>query len=516
MNDVPRYATLRDYLKVLRRSRLILLVSTVVFAAGAYAITARDKSVYSAQSTLSFQDVDQETANLLDTSVTPDNEATARVQINAATITRPQIVSQVAKLLPNLPADELTSGVSAAEQTSTGFLVIQVNSTSPQRAQVLANAYADAVQTEERNLARSQFAAAAAKLTRLVGKPGVKNNPIALDTDEERISDLEFAAQTANPVSIATNAVAPSTPISPHPVRDAILGLVLGLVIGVVIAFGRDALDRRVRGSQEITEELDWPILGHIMEGALGYAGFISGSSGKRPKDSDLEGFRILRQNIQFMNLDQPPRSIVVTSAKPEEGKSTVAASLACASALSGTLTLLVDCDLRRPTLAGRLGVDSRPGLTEYLLGEAEPADILRTVPLDVGSSNNGSRESVPDHIVGSKLTFIPSGRPTEYSSELLGSARLRDFLAQVSAAYELVVIDTSPVLPVADALELMAEAQGTLFCVRTSKTTGSELRAVKHAIDRVPSHPAGVVITGVRSGSEEDFGYYPHGRYYS
>lgn len=514
MTDVPRYATLRDYLQVLRRSRLIILVAVVLFGLGAYLLTARDKSMYRAQSSLSFEDVELQIANLTGQTAAPTNTAIARVGINAATITRPEIVSLVAKTVPRVPRSVLTSGVSAAEQTSNGFLVIQVQSTNPVLAQRLANAYALAVQSEERTLARSQFAAAARTLQHLAAKPVIRNNQLASTTYQERIANLEFAAETAAPVTIATNAAYPTTAVSPHPVRDALLGLFLGLTLGIVIAFARDALDRRLRGSQQIETELQWPIVGHIKEGALGRAGFVS-VNGSRPIDqADLEGFRILRQNIQFLNFDAPPRSIVVTSAKPEEGKSTVAASLACANALTGRLTLLIDCDLRRPSLATRLGVSAEPGLTDYLLGEAEPSEILRTISLGAAPVTSRRRKTaeaqlVPSHVAGSQLIFIGAGRPTAYPGELLSSQRLRSFLAEVGKAYELVVIDASPVLPVADTLELLPEAEGALVCVRASKTTSRELRSVRDAFDRLPPRPTGVVITGVRSGSEADFGYY-------
>jgi Mrp family chromosome partitioning ATPase/capsular polysaccharide biosynthesis protein len=522
MTDVPRYASLHDYLRVLRRSKWIVLAAVILFGAGAWALTSGDKSLYRAQTSLSFQDVTQQTGDLLNPSVVATGQAQAREAINASTITRPVLVALVQEQLHGFDRAQLTSGVSAAVETANEFLIIEVESSNPQFAQALANAYARAVQTEEQNTARAQFATAATRLQQLVAhRPALRNNTVTATTYAERIADLQFDAQTASPVTIATSATAPTTPVFPHPVRDALLGVFLGLTIGVILAFARDALDRRLRGSRQILDELDWPILAHIKEGTLGRAGFVTVNGDSPLSDADLEGFRILRQNIQFLNIDQPPRSIVITSAKPEEGKSTVAASLACASALTGKQTLLIDCDLRRPSLAKKLGVSNEPGLVDYLLGEASAEEILRVVPLGVPLSSNGKRSAdddnaAPNHVAGSQLGFIPAGKHTSYLSELLSSDRLRTFLAQLVAANELVVIDTSPILPVADALELMAETEGTLLCVRASKTTDSELRAVKQAIGHLPSRPGGIVLTGVRHGSEADFGYYAYQRHYA
>ena len=517
MSELPRYATLRDYLQVLRRSRLIVIVAVILFGAGAWALTAGDKSIYQATSSLSFQDPGLQTANLSQTSITPTNDAAARVQINAATITRPAIVAAVGQILPRVPKPSLTQGVSAAAQTATGFLVIQVQSTDAALAQALANAYALAVKNEERQTARSEFGIAATKLQQLANQPSIKHNPIAETEYVTRISNLQFASQTADPVTIATNASIPTSPISPHPTRDVLLGVLLGLTIGVLVAFGRDALDRRLRGSQEITAELQWPILGHIKERSLGRVGFIAANGHKQADDADLEAFRILRQNIQFLDIDHPPRSITVTSAKPEEGKSTVAAALACATALTGRLTLLIDADLRRPTLAKKLGVEGKPGLTDYILGEAEPEEVLRTIALGADApATNGKRRKapaetklVPPQVAGSHLVVIPAGTVTSYPAELLSSQRLKSFLEQVSEAYDVVIIDTSPVLPVADALTLVSLTDAALICVRASQTTNRELRAVKHALGQLPPRPSGVVITGVRRGGEADFGYY-------
>jgi Mrp family chromosome partitioning ATPase len=176
---------------------------------------------------------------------------------------------------------------------------------------------------------------------------------------------------------------------------------------------------------------------------------------------------------------------------------------------------LIVDCDLRRPSLAEKLGVSSTPGLTDYLLGEAQPADILRTVRLAQARSANGNgpanANGAPAHVAGAELVCIPAGKRTSYPAELLSSQRLRSFISQVSEAYDLVVIDAGPVLSVADTLELLPEMDGALVCVRASKTTREQVRAVKETIERLPRRPTGIVVTGVRSGHESDFGYYSY-----
>ncbi len=541
LNNAPRYATLRDYIRVLRRNKLLLLVAIIVFAGGAYMLTAGDPKEYDATATLAFNDVAQQTSNLLGDTAESTGSAENREELEITNLARPAIVSKVAAYL-HVPSDTpaLLSGISAGLSTTNNFMIITVQNASPATAQAVAHAYAVAVQEQEQEYWQGQFKIAEASLRQQLKSTLVRTNPTDYTEYLTHLTNLKFEAKVVSPVSITQDAALPTAPVGPHSIRDAILGGALGLLIGILLAFGRDALDRRLRSSDEITEELGWPILGHIREGSLGRAGFVKDHPGKPVEDADLEAFRILRQNTQLLNIDSPPRSIVISSAKPEEGKSTVAASLACASALSGKLTVVIDCDLRRPSLAAKFGVPDAPGLTDYLLGNASPAEILRTVHLGPQSFNgngNGaipslpsavvglgpaenafapapgsaSNKAAPAHVLGTTLVVIPAGRRTSYPAELLTSKRLRTFLDEITAAYEMVVIDTPPVLPVADALELAPQTDAVLLCVRGSQTSAEDLRATKAALDRLPDRPIGIVVTGYRSGSEVDFGYYSY-----
>jgi tyrosine-protein kinase len=195
----------------------------------------------------------------------------------------------------------------------------------------------------------------------------------------------------------------------------------------------------------------------------------------------------------------------MVTSALPEEGKSTVALALAGAAAVAGKRALLVECDLRRPCLADRLGIDEEPGLTDYLLGEAKPADVLQVVELDTApAAANGGAAGEKE---SSSLVCITAGSPAELPAEMLGSERFSKFLSQVSEAYDLVVLDTSPILSVVDSLELAPKVDGLLVCVRLSQTTREEARAAREALGYLPERTTGVVVTGYRPG-DDYYGY--------
>jgi non-specific protein-tyrosine kinase len=195
-----------------------------------------------------------------------------------------------------------------------------------------------------------------------------------------------------------------------------------------------------------------------------------------------------------------------------------VAASLALAAAAAGKATLLVEADLRRPALADRLGVRAAPGLTDYLVGQAEPRDILQVCPAVAGhgtapqANGGGDEDSPPPPTPAKSLVFIAAGTQSPHPAELLGSARLTAFLAQVSEAYEAILIDSSPLLPVADTLELLPHVDNVLLCVRSGQTTRDQASAARAALEHFPDRPTGLVITGLRKRDEPEYSYYSYG----
>jgi Mrp family chromosome partitioning ATPase len=310
------------------------------------------------------------------------------------------------------------------------------------------------------------------------------------------------------PVQIAERAEVPGAPASPQPVRNSILGLSIGLILGLLAAFVRDSLDRRLHSAQEVHDELDLPVLGRVGESAFSYAGLAR--NGAAPiLESEFEAFRMLRMNLSFLAGGRQLRSILVTSALAEEGKSTVSMALASAAALAGQRVLLVESDLRKPSFSRRLGVAREPGLTNYLVGSASPSEILQVVeltkPLPVTS---GTSPPQADSGTNVSMVCIAAGSPVPTAPELLQSERFRDFLGKVSKAYDLVILDGSPLLAVSDPLQIVPMVDGVLVCVRAQQTTREQARAARAALDHLPQRPAGAVLTGLRRG-DEGYEYY-------
>jgi Mrp family chromosome partitioning ATPase len=214
---------------------------------------------------------------------------------------------------------------------------------------------------------------------------------------------------------------------------------------------------------------------------------------------------------------------VLVTSALPEEGKSTVAASLALASAAAGRRTLLVEADLRRQSLAKRLGIGPTPGLADYLSGRAESQEVMRPVPMPRGiafalngnANGNGSGNgngTGSGHHGSPNLVCMPAGHVGRGAAELLASSRMRELLADVTSVYDVVILDTAPLLPVGDTLGLLAQARAVMLCVRSGQTTREQIQAARETLGRVRPAVSGLVVTGVRARDDAGGqGLYPY-----
>lgn len=503
MGDGPRYATLRDYLRVLRERRFLIVAVTLVFAGAALGLSLAAEPEYSAEASLALRDPRQD-LDFFGAPVVPRQTAQERATRATLEVTSSEVQGRVVRAL----GGEVPEGsIDANVEATTTFVVIQARSPDAEDAATLANAFARQTRSHLNSESREELTRAARALRREQGQlPRTDASVFQRAELEQRIAELRFLAESARPAELVQLAGIPSTPDSPLPLRNTILGGILGLTLGILAAFVRDSLDRRLRGTREIQAELSWPVIGHVRDAAMGQPGFVAEAGSKDADEADLEAFRILRSNLRYLDVDDPPTTIAVTSGLPEEGKSTVAAQLACASAAAGQLTLIVECDLRRPSLPGRLGINAAPGLGDYLLGDAGPKEILRNVPLRaVTNRANGDAPDPP------AVVCIPAGSFSPRPAELLGSQRFQAFLDEVSRAYDLVVLDTSPMLSVGDTLEIIPHVDAVLACVRAGQTTREEVKALRTALERFPPRPTGVVVTGVRAGDEADFGYYSY-----
>jgi len=525
MSDTNR-GTLGDYLRVLRNNRWTIAVVTLLCATVAAASALSQESIYVASARVSFQE--ESRSNAAAGLVAAQTQTAAQLAAEgAATLLSNDVLELVRRRLKSTRTVAQLRGMLATSVDASSTLVaVQASSNDPKFAAALATEVARGTVTILEETARARFARTAERVERqydalrrqnLRGedKSGTRTD-FALASLLDRISTLRTLSLNATPARLAEDAAVPSSPASPKPVRSTVFGGLIGFMLGIGLAFARDSLDRRLRDSNDVQETLDLPVVGSVRVDALGGAAYVPNGRGPMA-DQDIESFRILRANIAFLDADRPIKSILVTSPQPGEGKSTVAASLAAAHAAAGKRTLLIECDLRRPCLADRLSINRSPGLSDYLVGQAEPADVLQVVTLtgqggarSGNNGGNGDAEPIVEADAG-RLVVIAAGSQSVRPAELLGSMRFRGFLEEAAAAYDTVVIDTPPLLSVSDTLEIVPLADSILLCIRADQTTRDQARAVKDALAHLPERTTAVVITGLKPGRESDYGYYSH-----
>lgn len=492
---------LSDYVRVLRRYKWFILAVTLLFVAASVAYSLRQDKVYSAEAALSFQEPGTDAAIVGATTFsgqTPEE----RTAVGARTVTNPEIAAAVAKRV-DLKKGKVS--ISAQPEARTNFVILQVRANDPKLAATVANVFADEA---ERNITlkfrREVERAIHVAEDEFRTTQRFKDNDVVIFQQRERLGKLRSLRRLGDPVSIARPATASAAPISPKPVRNAFLALVVGLTLALILAFAREALDRRLRTSEDVRETTGLPVVGHVRHSAFDLKWIVTPSP---DSEGELAAFSILRTNLDYLSPDEPLKRILVTSSLPDEGKSTVAISLAVAAAVRGERTLLVGCDLRRPVLAERLGVDQVPGLTDFLAGRATPQECVQTVVLgDTAQQGNGVAPE--EGAEPRRIAVLTSGTPAPNPGELLRSQRFAQFVNDVGSAYDCVVIDSPPMLPVADALELEKHVDGVVLCVRSMRTTRDELRATKRQLDQVSGKPIGVVLTDALASEEPGYGY--------
>lgn len=506
MTPEARYSTIRDYLAVIRQRRVTVILVTLLFGVLAFAATAGQSPVYEAEAAIVVRDASSGLATIGVAEVDRDTPEERSVAVAETAESRAILDGARRRLGGRIDLDNKVTG---RAEVRTNFVVVTGEDGNARTAARIAQAVADEIISQRRLETDRYFDRIVSRLrTRLRDEIKGKSDLAKLSRSEfqQQLVRISAARDISEPAELARAAKVPDTPVRPKPVQSTFVGVLVGLTFGLILAFLRDALDRRLRGTREIAEAAGLSVLGLVREAAMGKAN-VGDPSGQGGEEIDFEAFRIVRMNLEFLDADRPVRSVVVTSALPGEGKSTVAASLAVASALAGKRVLLVEADLRKPVLAKRFGVDSAPGLTDYLVGKAGPGEILRTVPL--GAAHGGG--ALAEGEEPPSLVVITAGTQVPRPAELLASERLAKLVEEVTAVYDLVVFDTSPLLPVVDTLELVPRVDGVILCVRSGQTTRDQLQGATQALARLPQRPTGLVVTGVKKRDAGEYGYYSY-----
>lgn len=348
---------------------------------------------------------------------------------------------------------ELSSNISAEVLEETSVITITVKDTDPRRAQTIARVVTAEFRT----------------FTEEIETGGDRNG--------SQISMLVIGQAEYNPV-----------PVAPRTALNLVAGGLIGLLLGVALALTREVLDRTVRTADHIAEMTEAPVLASIgYDRDVRSAPVITDIGSFAPR---TEAFRLLRTNLQFIDLDRQARVLLVTSAVPGEGKTMTACNLAVTLAQTGRKVLIIDADLRRPRVAGALDLDPSTGLTTTLVGRATIEDAIQVhVPSGLHVLSSGAKPPNPTEILQSRVTH--------------------DLIARLRQSYDTIVIDAPPLLPVADASVLSRLADGALLVVRHGRTTKDQVGDAVAQINKVGGRLYGVVVNMVAHRALGSYYYY-------
>jgi tyrosine-protein kinase len=347
-----------------------------------------------------------------------------------------------------------------------------------------------------------------------------------LSNRDQQLATME-ALQGA-PASLI-QAAGKTVQVQPKTARNAVLGVLLGIVFGLGLAFLREALDTRVRTAQEISERLGLPLLARLPEPGRRLQRDEQLAMVADPRGVAAEAYRMLRTNLEFVRLDHDVRTIMITSAVTQEGKSTTAANLAVALARAGQQVALVDLDLRRPFIHRFFDL-AQPGLTHVAIGQATLEDALRRVPVSDSdtaalASSNGHSASTNGHTPvetnghgpgpweallsarGGSLDVLTSGPLPPNVGEFVGSEKLAEILRDLRSRFETVIIDTPPTLQVGDASAMSSMVDAVVVIARMNIVRRAMLRELRRQLDAWPAHKLGFVVADAQE-EEEGYGY--------
>ncbi|NVN00092.1 polysaccharide biosynthesis tyrosine autokinase [Arthrobacter sp. SDTb3-6] len=445
---------LQDYIRILRRNWLTIVAIGLIglLAGGAFSVLS--KPVYTAETQLFV--ATQNSGSVQDLQ-TGNSFIQARVSSYVVTATTPTVLQPVIDTLGlDVSPQQLSKTIKATSDLKTVLITISVDDGSPVQAAAIAHAVASSLITAVDKLEKPAD-----------GGP----SPVKL--------------------SVVTPATAPAAPSSPNLKINLALGLIVGLALGIGAALLRTTLDTRVRSERDLQQITQAPVLGGIaFDADASKSPLVTEGSTHSQR---AESFRQLRTNLQFAHVSHKSKTVLVTSSLPGEGKSTTATNLAIAMAESGQTVALVDADLRRPMVATYLGLESRAGLTTALIGQADVKDLMQPW---------GRNE----------LHVLTSGRIPPNPSELLGSAEMKQLILRLEQAFDAVVIDAPPLLPVTDAAVLAQQVGGVVLVVGCHATKQPQVEKAIATLELVDADLLGVVLNRLPVKGPDAYAYSYYG----
>lgn len=520
---------IRTYVGVLARRKWLFVLVLVVVPLAAVVVSLQRDSQYEATSEVLLSDKDL--AGALSGSQGALAVDPTRIVSTQASIARtPDLARRVLRQagVPPRTASDLLAASEVAPVGSTNVLEFRVRDPAPGVAERLATAYAAqfvlytrAIETDAIDRARKGVVSQMARLARQGGR-----NSALYATLAEKAQTLETMAALQTSRAQLLRRAEGAVKVEPRPKRSGVYGFVVAVVLGLGLIALLEALDTRVRTETEIGDALGVQPVGRIAEPPRGLR--RDGVTVlQHPDGADAEAFRVLRANIEYANSELDARTILITSSVRGEGKSTTAANIAASFARFGKRVILVDLDLRRPSVHLRYGLTASPGVSDVVLGRVALDKALVKVSVASrgrasgrsfrrwasGSSGNGPSNSTVGSEPTGSLEILPAGATPNDVGEFMGVKGISELLDSLRGRADIVFVDAPPALEASDPLTLMAQVDALVAVARLGVVRHPMLKDLRRIMTASSVATLGVVITGV--DPSDGYGpYHPYGAY--
>jgi capsular exopolysaccharide synthesis family protein len=483
----------------LRRRWWVIMLAAAIAAVAAYVLANRQTKQYKATSALLFLNstLDQELTGkqIVSTNTDPLRQAAT----NQSLVELPTVSGMVAHEL-GIPTAVRSAVAFSSDQTS-DVMNVTATASSPVMAARIANAYVQQYIQFRKGAAINQLNTAESLINSKLAaiSPSQQSGPVAqaLVADRNEL-DLLKSAQTGDAQVVETAGV-PKSAASPNPKLDAVLGLLLGLLLGTGLVAVLERRDRRIKTIEEVESIYGVPVIGTIPESSALRAG---GPGSPREE----EAFLMIRAQLRYFDVDRHIQRVMITSADTGEGKSLISLNLARAAARTDDKrALLIEADLRRPSLNTLIGRNGVAGLAELLSHSQDLETGLRELVV----TPDQMLES--DHPV--RLDVLLAGTTPPNPAELLDSRRMEALLEAADAIYDIVIIDTPPIGVVSDAIPLVHQVDGLLVINRMGVSRRDHALRLMKRFAGLNAHILGVVVNSFRAPDEGDYGYYHYMR---
>jgi non-specific protein-tyrosine kinase len=513
---------LRDYLNVISARRWVIIRAVVVVALAALIWSLLQPAVYEGEAKVLISETGSgsEIFGSLGLDISSQAERGLQTQVQLMQV-RPLLENTIRTLDLGVTPEELAANVTVTAVGQTNIVTIVARDGDPETAASVANTLADEFVAWSRDYRRESIQSAADEVeARLeVAKSDILELGRKIqNTGKSDELDAELAIATGNYTTLAAKleelrinaqlevgsgrvvspAVVTTEPVEPSPLRNAALGILIGLVFGLGMAFLYEYLDNTIKTSDEAEKLLGVPVLGLIPAEKYEKDERRRASILTNPSSAAAEAYRVLRNNLDFINFQHDIKTLLVSSAAPAEGKSTVAANLAAGLAQAGKKVVLVACDFRKPTTQQFFGVKNIIGLSDVLTG------------------THSLKSALQRPIESLELLVLTSGKLPPNPSELLGSEKMRTTFDELKEWADWVIVDTPPLLAVADGAAVARYTDGVLLVTKGGESTREAVKKAGEMMESAGGRKVGSVVWGLdATGSRSGFGYgYGKGSY--